>query len=125
MCKPKPVEANEMISFIACFSYNHTHVQLNPIVFHQNIGPSPSASAIRLPCTNSLGIFLLTFSPCWPALMTSQRVHYDFLCIPVHSGLFGHRCVFLFDLLWYSCIFFNLILCNSPICALFPLESTF
>ena len=57
MCKPKPVKANKMISFIACFSYNHTHVQLNPIVFHQNIGPSPSASAIRLPCTNSLGIF--------------------------------------------------------------------
>ena len=58
--------------------------------------------------------FLLAFSPCWPALMTSWRVHYDFLCILVHSGLFGLQCVFLFDLLWCSCIFFNLILSAIP-----------
>ena len=48
----------------------------------------------------------------------SRRVHYDFLCIPVHSGLFGLQCVFLFNLLLVH--FFN-----SPIRALFPLESKF
>ena len=63
---------------------------------------------------SSMTTRLLALSPCWPALMTSWWAHSDFLCIPVHSGLVGLRCVFLFDLLWCSCIFFNLILSAIP-----------
>ena len=48
-----------------------------------------------------------------------------FLCIPIHSGLFGHRCVSV-RLALVQLHFFQFdLLCNSPICALFPLESMF
>ena len=102
------------------------HVQPKPIVFHQNIGPSPS----RLSHSNSLHhspwIFLLAFSPCWPALMTSGRVHYDFFVHPRPFWVVWPLMRFPIQFALVQLHFFEFDpLCNSPMCVLFPLESMF
>ena len=135
MCKPKPVETNEMVSFlfllccscIACFSYNHTHVQPKPNVFSSEhraftILPQPFKFLVPIPleyfthnfpvlvCFDDISEGLLLFffvHPCplwvvWPPMSFPVR----FALVQLHF--------FQFD-----------SLCNSPICMLFPLERTF
>ena len=133
MCKPKPVETNEMISF---FFYYVAHLlpvlviiihmyNPNQLFFHQNIGPSPSCLSLSNSLHQSPWIFLLTFSPCWSALMTSRRVHYDSLCIPSILGCLASD-AFSCSICFGAVSFFQFdSLCDSPICVLFPLESTF
>ena len=113
-------------SFIACFSYNHTHVQPKPIVFHRNKGPSPSC----LRHSNSLHqspwiFFLLGFSPCWPALMTSRRVQNEFFVHPHPFWVVWPPMRFPVRFALVQLHFFQFDLCNSPICVLLPLEITF